>query len=503
MVDRYGIDWWDILSLEMATELREMMLVSRLAKELSRDCELYLSRPCRVGTALHLLVGGSLTTVGGLVEQVTRRVRRNWRVLSRLDATQLAQVLEDKVDSEHRLRRGFARGHRPLEPAILLPSAYINGSRMAVRYAESLPNEQFLLVYTRRSGKISALPSNVQRVSLSPYFVKPDEKELSLLHELWNGVKTRLQETAAEFRFGDAAGVFESVPGLLRWGVALRDAWLRLLEAAPITGCLCTDDSNPPTRIPLLLARTLGLPTVAVHHGALDYAMTFKVPAADFHLAKTAMEEDFLRRVCAVPGDRVVLCGPGRPGVANLPAKDRQQSPWMVFFTEPYENYGWRTEEVYRDLLPRLLAVAQDCGSKLVFKLHPFESVRGHRKLLRSLLKSKARGIEIISGPLMDEQWPKVRFALTVQSSTALECSARGVPIFLCAWLRDTYSGYVQEFEHFAVGAVLQSPEQIADIPRLLREHAWEPASGAKNRPIEPALLASLFARDSAAVACA
>jgi hypothetical protein len=57
---------------------------------------------------------------------------------------------------------------------------------------------------------------------------------------------------------------------------------------------------------------------------------------------------------------------------------------------------------------------------------------------------------------------------LTVQSSTALECAALNVPIFFCAWLRDPYSGYVQQYARFGVGHVLESADEIAEIPGLL-----------------------------------
>jgi hypothetical protein len=502
MVDRCGIDWWDVLSPEIATEFRQMILADRLAKDLEGDCQLYLSRPHPLATALHSLIGGRLITLEGTVARSTRRLRHGWSVLSRLDRQHLAQVVEDRVDTQHHIRRRFAVRSELHQPAILLPTAYINGSRMAVAYAESLPERHFLLVYTRRSSKLQTLPSNVQQIGLSGYCVESDEKELASLIELWELMKKQLLEAAPEFRLANAAGVFARIPALLRWGIALRDAWNRLMEASEITGCLCTDDSNPPTRIPLLLAKTRGLPTVAVHHGALDYAMAFKNHAVDSYLAKTTMESDFLNRVCRVPREKLILGGPAK-SLATERVTGVRKASWMMFFTEPYENYAWRNEEVYRDLLPHLLSVTRALDLKLVFKLHPFESVRGHRKLLRSILKNEARGIETISGPLRDDTWPNIRLALTVQSSTALDCATRGIPIFLCAWLRDSYSGYVHQFGQFGVGRALQSAEQIGEIPRLLEAQTWECSTGAENMPIEPELLSSLLSKNRVAAVCA
>jgi hypothetical protein len=143
--------------------------------------------------------------------------------------------------------------------------------------------------------------------------------------------------------------------------------------------------------------------------------------------------------------------------------------PWLVFFTEPYGSAGWRIEEVYRDLLPRLLSLARESGLTLVFKVHPFESVKGQRSLLRKFLSPAELGeIVVLAGPASEELWAKTRFAMTVESTIALECAARGVPVFLCGWLQSTHAGYVAQYAEFAVGQLLDSPGQIANIPDRL-----------------------------------
>ena len=79
---------------------------------------------------------------------------------------------------------------------------------------------------------------------------------------------------------------------------------------------------------------------------------------------------------------------------------------------------GWRMEDVYQDLLPPLCALARQCGLKLVFKLHPFESIKGHRNLLRKLLpQDQLAEIQWIVGPSTAELWSKIRFAMTVEST--------------------------------------------------------------------------------------
>ena len=85
---------------------------------------------------------------------------------------QISQVVQDKFDREHRMRRRLAPGRRaPGNAVVLLPSAYVNVSRTAVSYAALLPGESFLLVYARNSARLKSVPSNVSTTSLDPYFV--------------------------------------------------------------------------------------------------------------------------------------------------------------------------------------------------------------------------------------------------------------------------------------------------------------------------------------------
>jgi hypothetical protein len=289
-------------------------------------------------------------------------------------------------------------------------------------------------------------------------------------------------------------GTLGRIPKLLPWAIALRDAWRQLFESENVTACLSADDSNPPSSIPLLMAKKRGLPALACHHGALDYMMAMKVNHADAYLVKSEMERDYLRRVCLLAPEQTVFAAPASSKPLRPGGADRRSAPWLVFFTEPYESSGWRNDEVYRDLLPRLDSLAQTCGVKLVFKLHPFESVIGHRKMLRRLLPERERQIDVLAGTPSDELWNNTRLALTVQSSTALECAALGIPVFLCAWLRDPCAGYVQQYSRFGVGHVLESSEQIADLPTLI-----ENQSGNSSRPraarnaVNPDELAHLF----------
>ena len=494
-VDGLGIDWWDVLSLMIEPDLRQLMLIGGLARELQGGCELCASRSTSLGTALRTLTGTKLVRVETGFRPVMRWVRHYRDVFSQLDRAQMSQACQDKFDREHFVRRRLAR-NRPTSryPVVLLPSAYVNVSRTAASYAALLPDDRFLLVYARNSARLKTVPSNISTTSLDSYFVTADKRETAALAKTWESLQIRLVAGAQEYSAANATGVLDRIPGLMRWGIAVRDAWSQVFKSETVLGCLCADDSNPYTRLPLILARNRGIPTLACHHGALDSKMAVKVAHADAYLAKGEIERDFLLRSCGVAPEKVVLGGQGMPSVPER-AKPvaRSTESWMVFFSEPYQAAGWRTEEVYRDLLPKLWSLAQSCGLKLVFKIHPFESVKGHRSILRKYLPREEPGIGVIAGAPSPQLWSNTRFALTVQSTVALQGAALGIPVFLCSWLRDSSAGYVEQFSRFGIGHILDSTDELSQVPRLLemkgktvqrRPALWETMEPAKLRDL-------------------
>jgi hypothetical protein len=494
-VDGLGIDWWDVLSLMIEPDLRQLMLIGRLAHELPAGCELYSSRSSTLATALQTFTGAKQVGRAAGFRPGMRWARHYRDVFAQLDTAQMSQVFQDKLDREHFVRRRLARRRRSSKhQVVLLPSAYINVSRTAAAYAALLPGDKFLLVYARNSARLKSLPSNIRTTSLDSYFVPPDRKEAAALTQSWEALKVRLMAGAPEYSAADATGLFDRISGLMRWGIAVRDAWNAVFESETVVGCLCADDSNPYSRLPLILAANRGIPTLVCHHGAMDSKMAVKVAHADTYLAKGEIEEDFLLRLCGVAAEKVVLGGHGSPSSPE-PAKPAAPStePWLVFFTEPFQAAGWRTEEVYRDLLPKLWSLAQSCGLKLVFKLHPFESAKGHRRILRKYLCRQEPGIGVITGAPSPQLWRNARFALVVQSTVALQCASLGIPVFLCSWLRESSSGYVEQFSRFGIGHILESSNELSEIPRLLelqgktaqmRPTLWETMDPAKLRDL-------------------
>jgi hypothetical protein len=468
IVDEAGIDWWDVMSLMIVDELQQFMLVRRLAERLPRGCELHTSRPGPLATALNVLSSGRLINLENGLSSTFRRARRYVEVVSRLDTAQLSQVVQDKFDREHRIRRRLVRRTTDSKkPVMLLPSAYVNVSRMAVSYASLLPNHDFLLVCARNSGRLESLPANVSMRSLDPYFTST-QRDINSVIEGWDDLRKRLINCAEEFKIADVTGALRRIPCLLRWGVSIRDAWNQVFQTENVVGCLCADDTNPYTRIPLILAKNKGIPALACHHGALDYRMAMKTNYADWYLAKGDMEKEYLLRQCEIPSEKIAVGGPPHKDRLAQPIVGGGNKPWLVFFTEPYQTAGWRVDEVYGEILPRLSLLAKACGLQLVFKLHPFDSEKGHRRWLRRYLPHEENETHVISGPPTAELWKKTRLAITVESTVALDCTALGIPVFLCAWLRNPFSGYVQQFERFGAGVVLDSPQQISDIPTLL-----------------------------------
>jgi len=473
LLDCEGIDWWNVVSLELVPDLLRLTLAQRLSQRLIGHCKLETSRPDLVASALAFILGLPARVAAGTPRAWRRRMTHYSWLLTGLDRHQWTQILEDKLRLNG-LGQRFSSGRRhSTEPVILLPSAYSNASLAAVELAAQLPERKFLLVYTRTSGNVSPLPPHVASAPLAMGSTGRSAHELAQFLDRWQDLKNRLISKAEEYKVASAVGVLDKISPLLRWGISYREAWAKVFSTNNIAGCLCTDDSNPPTRIPLDLARARGLSAVACHHGALDYFMAIKTAPAECYIAKSEMERDYLRRVCRLPEEKIVV---GKSGVTPTSLwAERNKSfarPWLVFFSEPYGVSYWRSDEIYAELLPHLFQLADDMGLELILKIHPFESMKEHRRRLQRYLPQRANAIQIVAGAPPAELWRNTRLALTVQSTTAVQCAELGIPVFLCGWLRDAYSGYQQQFARFGVGQVLESVEQIAEIPMRLQEQA-------------------------------
>ena len=309
-----------------------------------------------------------------------------------------------------------------------------------------------------------------------------DSNELRQLESIGNNWSARSKNNPA-FRLPVQIGILKQGPRWLRWGSSVCDAWAEVYQTQSVVGCLSADDSNPYTRLPLLLAERRGIPAVACHHGALDCRMAFKNLRFSDYLAKGEMERDYLERICGVDAGRI------RVGVASSSAHKKlsvwsDDAPWITFFTEPYETDFWRVEAIYRELLPPLCAVARRSGKAVVLKLHPFESARQRRRMLvRILGKYDRKLVSVTDAPLSGEILAKTWCAVTVESTVASECAAAGIPVFLFGWLRHAYAGYASQYIRCGVGTMLESPDELLRIPEMLR--TVMPGSDSASRPVQ------------------
>ncbi len=182
-------------------------------------------------------------------------------------------------------------------------------------------------------------------------------------------------------------------------------------------------------RLPVLLARQQGIPTLDFHHGALDGRFLLKNLSSDLYLAKGEMERDYLVRVCRLPAERVILAGPPLP--RSIPAHEhvekerrKDESPLILFFSEPYEVGRLRTEDIYREILTPLARLASKFGRRLVVKLHPFESRAERMGLVAKVLPPEnAALVDVLDGPFTPEMVARAWFAVTVESTVVIDCS--------------------------------------------------------------------------------
>jgi hypothetical protein len=503
LLDEIGLDWWDLVSVLIYSELRDAVLLRRLVEQLDSAAELYATRQAWPANGVGLLLHRPLRTFPDTAR--SSHFRHYSDVLRRFSFDQLAQIFLDKYDVRYRWRSRFAAKRRGVTgPFVLLPSAYTNVSRMASAYASMLPEQSFLLVATRRSGTHFDSAPNVTCASLAAYAAGPEPhaEYLEILGK-WRNLQPSLKglpEIDLLFR----AGQLYSFPNHFRDGLTIRNAWRNVLSHERISAVMCGDDSNIYTRLPVLLAGQQGIPTLDFHHGALDGRFLTKKLSSDLYLAKGEMERDYLVRVCRLPAERVIVAGPPLP--RSIPAQEhgikergKHERSLILFFSEPYEVGRLRTEDVYRELLTPLAKLAREFGRRLVVKLHPFESRAERMELVAKALPPEyAAQVDVIDGPFTPELVARAWFAVTVESTVVIDCSLLGVPCFLCEWLNYSPYGYTSQYARFRVGRILNSPERIKEIPRLVAEPAIPLSEGCLLKPMDPEWLRRTIAAGAA-----
>ena len=489
LVDAEGIDWWELFSPTCFQGIYEFLLLLKIAGEIQPPAELRVTRPHGLADTLGKLVGVNVVPFIKQARPVSAWVRRYTKALRTLTNAQVAGIALDKWDMDYRFRR-LLRGRRrssSFEHRVLLPSAYRNVSRVLAAYASLLPDRRFLLVTTRADGAIRDLPRNVESLPLATYALLPrnkaSEREIAALTKQWFALQRRLQQSKDPV-VSYAVGLFPDFARILRVGVRIRDAWREALDRERISSVLGGDENNPYTRLPVLLARSRGVRTVNCSHGALDANLLLRGVCSDTYLAKGEMEKDYMVRQCGVPEERIALgASPVEHSLAT--GKSRAPGDQIVFFSEPYELYSGRTETLYREVLPGLCAIARQYERKVVLKLHPFESVSARSRLVDRILTGADRQlVEISTAAISEQLLRRIWFALTVESSVAVECALAGIPCFLCGWFDLDMYCYGRQYEKFGAARVLKSPSAIPHIPEVL--DLQSPGADFRNRFDQP-----------------
>jgi hypothetical protein len=479
LIDRSGLDWWDILAMEKYQDVHTLYQFRQLQQEIGDDStELAATRPHLSARIGEQVFAGPLRLFERGKTGILQKAGRAIKSAQNLRAAQISEIALDKWDASYRLRRRWAKRHRARteEACVLLPSAYSNVTRSVLAYARQLPSHKFLLVTTRKNANPAFVPANVSLTSLAAY-VQPEEvtrQERNELQEQWQAFSRQMRQESAELRAAAGAGVWDYFPAHLDHGLHLREAWRTVLQSAPLTAVLCGDDLNYHTRLPLILAQRGGLNSIYCSHGALDVGFFFKTPYADFFLVKGAMERDYLRKAVPLADEQIVV---GAPGPNHIRAQKLAGRDTVIFFSQPYEVIGGRAEAIYREVVPRLHSMASASGRRLIIKLHPFESKRMREKLVNSVLPERPpESIEIIGGVSAETLMAQAWCGVTVDSSVAVECALKGIPFFLCGWLDFTGVGYLHQFAKFGVAKVLNAPDEIEHIPEMVRDQQFDPA---------------------------
>ena len=500
VVDSESVDWWETFCFQPYNQLEQILLLSALAEQIPDHAEVFSTRPHSSVRALSLLLNREIRSYAS--EPKTSSLARVGRYLKaglNLRSSQLIEIAFDKWDTDYRLRRRFSATPKVSStPAILFPSAYSNVTRAQVAYARMLPHQRFLLVVTRRNGRLLNLPGNVEPrwlASYAPGSLSSTERERARLMAIWQQVQNDLFAKNRALSLAKQLQAFDMFGSFLKAGLGIRDAWREVLARECITAVLSADENNPFTRLPILLARSRRLRTVFCDHGALNMSFAYRQPCSDTYLVRGEMARNYLAEWCGLSADKIIVGSPyeaPKPLPLSIPAR----KDWIVFFSEAYEVSQGRTQSLYQGVLPELCALAQQTNRKVVVKLHPFESRRARTRLVSKVLSRKQRSlIEIRQGPMTADLFERAWFTVTVESSVSAESTTHGVPCFLCGWFDASWYEYTKQYAKYSAGYLLDSSKRIREIPQLLeRVHITEATRQGLESPISPERLESVLA---------
>jgi hypothetical protein len=476
LVDSDANDWWETLSVFWYPHLEQLMRLAALADQIPEHAEIFSTRDGPAVQALTILVNREIKTFSAYKKSGREGlVRRYSKAAFALRPAQIAEIAFDKWDTDYRLRRLFSPAPKPSSmPVILLPSSYGNVSRAQIAYARMLPDRHFLLVVTRRSGRLPNLPANVEvrtLASYAPRFLRATDAEHAQLLTQWHALQADWTASSSVLRLAERLHVFDGFAKILKNGLRIRDAWREVLAREPITTVFSADEYNPFTRIPSLLAQRRRLRTVFCDHGALNMNFGIRRAVSDTYLMQSEMARNYSVEWSGLSPEKIVMGGPSQNHDAPVPAAKETETKkdWIVFYSEPYELGSARTQAFFAELLPELCALASRTNRKVILKLHPFESLRLRRSFIKKALPEEQRIlIELRAGPMTEDLFARAWCSLTVQSSVAVESTLNRVPCFLCRWFDASWYDYGKQYVKYGAGYPLDSPLHIREIPELI-----------------------------------
>jgi len=109
-MDGSGIDWWDVLSLMIEPDLRQLMLIGRLARELPGRMRVSMpAAPAPWQPRYRHLQGQNKSR--WIPDFDPACVGEHYHdVFTQLDGAQMSQAFQDKFDREHFVRRRLPAG---------------------------------------------------------------------------------------------------------------------------------------------------------------------------------------------------------------------------------------------------------------------------------------------------------------------------------------------------------------------------------------------------------
>jgi hypothetical protein len=214
VVDGYGVDWWDVISVVLQSELQDVRLALRLAEMLSGCRTLAVSRPSAMAEALRQELGIPLQVVHrGLHRRVVQSVLRRGGAVTDLSFVQLRQVVYDKYDPHYRWRRKLAgstaqssKWEPESESVVLLPSAYSNVTKPHLVTREFCPSRNSFWSLPASLEPSRRFPQMcrrwVWRVLLPSGATGMNCRNLKLAGNRWSSRSKNIRYSGCQFRLG-------------------------------------------------------------------------------------------------------------------------------------------------------------------------------------------------------------------------------------------------------------------------------------------------------------